>query len=73
METVKKVNPLFWLIRYLRESKEEMKKVTWPSKQDTIKYTILVVVLSIVIAAFFGGFDWLLNLGLENLIKMTSG
>ncbi len=72
METVKKVNPLLWLIRYFRESKEEMKKVTWPSKQETTKYTILVVILCVIIATFFGGFDWLLNLGLDALINVTS-
>lgn len=72
METAKKVSPLLWLTRYLRESKEEMKKVTWPSKQEISRYTILVIVLSLIVAAFFGGLDWLLNLGLEQLISLTA-
>ncbi len=72
METAKKVNPVLWLVRYVRESKEEMQKVTWPSKQETIKYTILVVALCLIIAGFFGGLDWLLNLGLDELIKVTA-
>lgn len=72
MEIVKKVNPLTWLVRYLRESKEEMQKVTWPSKQETTKYSILVVVLCLIIATFFGGLDWLLNFGLDQLIQFTS-
>lgn len=72
METAKKVNPFLWLIRYLRESKEEMKKVTWPSKQEITRYTVLVIVLSLIVAAFFGGLDWLLNLGLEELITLTA-
>lgn len=71
METLKK-NPFLWLVRYVRESTEEMKKVTWPSKQETIKYTILVVILCLIIAGFFGGLDWLLNFGLDQLISFTS-
>jgi len=60
------------LFQYFKESKEELKKVTWPSKQDINKYTLVVIVLSLVIAGFFGGFDWLLNLGLEKLIEFTT-
>ncbi|PJA45685.1 preprotein translocase subunit SecE [Candidatus Uhrbacteria bacterium CG_4_9_14_3_um_filter_50_9] len=70
--TQKKENPIQWLFRYLKESREELKKVTWPSKQVTTKYSLIVVVLSIVIAGFFGGLDWVLNLGLERLIDLTA-
>ncbi|MFC1787721.1 preprotein translocase subunit SecE [Patescibacteria group bacterium] len=67
-----KVNPFTWLWRYLRESREEMRKVTWPSKQDTTRYSIIVIGISVVVGAFFAGFDWILNQGLEALIKLTS-
>ena len=60
------------LFQYFKESKEELKKVTWPSKQEINKYSLVVIVLSLVIAGFFGGFDWLLNLGLEKLIEFTA-
>ena len=49
-----------------------MKKVTWPNKQVTTKYSMITIALSLAIAAFFGGLDWLLNLGLEWLIVFTS-
>ncbi len=70
--TKKKVNPIKWLITYVRESKEEMKKVTWPSKKETVTYSVIVIILSIILAAFFGGLDWLLNIGLEQLIALTA-
>lgn len=60
------------LFQYFKESKEELRKVTWPSKQEIYKYTLVVIVLSLIIAGFFGGFDWLLNLGLEKLIEFTA-
>ncbi|MBI4713714.1 preprotein translocase subunit SecE [Candidatus Uhrbacteria bacterium] len=60
------------MVQYFKESKEELKKVTWPSKQEISKYTIVVIILSLAIAIFFGGFDWLLNFGLEKLIEFTA-
>jgi preprotein translocase subunit SecE len=68
----KKKNPISWLFRYLREAKEEMGKVTWPSKKEVIRYSLVVIIISIFIAAFFGSLDWLLSLGLEQLLKFSS-
>ncbi|MBM5789782.1 preprotein translocase subunit SecE [Candidatus Parcubacteria bacterium] len=64
-------NPLAWVVNYLRESREELRKVTWPSKQETTKYAIIVIALALLIAGFFGGLDWLLNLALGQLIALT--
>lgn len=41
--------------------KREMKKVTWPSKKDIIKYSVATLVFCIVVMIFFQ----LLNLGLS--------
>lgn len=54
------------IIDYFRETRVEMGQVTWPSRAQTISYTIVVVVLSLVVAGLLGGFDlgfsWLLKL-----------
>ncbi|MDG1950513.1 MAG: preprotein translocase subunit SecE [bacterium] len=68
----KKVNPIKWLALYINESREEMKKVSWPSRKETMKYSVIVIALSLVIAGFFGGLDWILNQGLEWLISITA-
>lgn len=65
-------NPIKPAAAYLRESKEELEKVTWPSRKETIRYSALVIAVSIVMGAFFAGLDWALNLGLEQLIGLTS-
>lgn len=70
--TKKTKNPLVWLFRYVREAREEMGKITWPSQADTIKYSALVIAISVVIAAFFGGLDWVLTLGVEQLINLVT-
>ena len=72
MTAQKRTNPITWLLRYVRESMEELRKVTWPSRQTVTKYSILVIVLCIVLAAFFAGIDWLFTQGLAQLVSITS-
>ena len=43
---------------YLRDSKSELEKVSWPSRQDTIRYSGLVLGVSVVVAAFFASLDY---------------
>ena len=68
----KRRNPVTWLLRYVRESIEELRKVTWPNRQTVIKYSVLVIVLCIILAAFFAGIDWLFTKGLAQLVTLTS-
>lgn len=53
---------------YFIGSYAEMKKVTWPTKKETYNYTLLVIVISLAIAAFLGILDYGFNLGLKELI-----
>lgn len=55
-------------IQYLKDTKAEMKHVNWPTRSQAINYTILVIVLSVVVALLLGGFDTLFTLGLGKLI-----
>lgn len=58
------------LFQYLRESKQELAKVTWPNRKDTQRYTIIVIVLSVTVGAFFFFLDWVFNQGLSALINL---
>jgi len=51
--------------QFLREVKTELKKVTWPSRKDTLAGTGLVLVAVFVIAIFLG----IVDSGLSNLIR----
>jgi preprotein translocase subunit SecE len=42
---------------FVSEVVEELKKVTWPTRDETIKLTGTVIVISLVISAFIGGLD----------------
>ncbi len=57
------------LSNYFKESIVELKKVTWPSKKETYRYTVLILGISLLIAVFLGSLDFIFNLGLKSLIK----
>lgn len=57
------------IINYLKASIEEMKKVTWPTKKETYNHTLLVIAVSLGVAAFLGALDYVFNLGLGLIIK----
>ncbi|MBU1172071.1 MAG: preprotein translocase subunit SecE [Proteobacteria bacterium] len=52
---------------FLREVKAELKKVVWPSKNQTVASTVVVIVLVIIVSSFLGFFDLCLN----GLIRMV--
>jgi preprotein translocase subunit SecE len=56
------------LFTYIAESRAELTKVNWPNRQTTVQLTILVIVFSLVLAAFIGGLDYLFSIGLQRLI-----
>lgn len=60
------------MVRYFREAKEELAKVTWPTKQETLRYSLIVIAMCVGVAAYFGLLDWLLTKGLEALVSVTS-
>ena len=51
---------MFGAFRFLGEVWEELGKVTWPTRQEAIRMTITVIVVSVIIAAFIGGLDYVL-------------
>jgi len=57
------------ITEYFRGAIGEMKKVVWPTKKQTINYTLIVIAMSIGVALFFGILDYTFSLGLEQLIK----
>ena len=56
--------------KYLKESYFEMKNVTWPTKDEIKQHTILVIAISLAVAAFLGLIDYILTSGLTQLISV---
>lgn len=45
------------LTEYIKETKAELKHVNWPTKQQALMYTVVVVIVSLLTALFLGLFD----------------
>jgi preprotein translocase subunit SecE len=50
------------IVEYLAGVKDEMGKVTWPSKDEVVQATTLVVVFALVLSLVVAGFDTLVAL-----------
>jgi len=55
------------LKRFLKEVVAELRKVTWPTKDELIGSTIVVIVVSLVVAIFIGIVDRILGFGVQAL------
>ncbi|MBI4121609.1 MAG: preprotein translocase subunit SecE [Candidatus Ryanbacteria bacterium] len=56
------------LINYIKETRQELHKVNWPTRKETIQHTLLVIGISIGVALFLGAFDYLYRFILNEVI-----
>lgn len=55
-------------LEYLKEVRSEMKNVTWPTRNQTLFFTIAVLAISLFVAYYLGFFDKLFSSGLDYLL-----
>ena len=65
--TKQKSNIITSSIQFLREVKFELKKVTWPTRKQTMGSTVVVIILVTIIAFFLGAVD----IGLSSLVRLV--
>lgn len=53
---------------FLSEAKEELLKVIWPTREQTIRYTVLVVIVAVAVGLLLGGLDYVLTILTDYLI-----
>lgn len=56
MERVQRDNAL---VRYFRETRAELRKVVWPSRQEATRLSLIVVSVLVAMSAFLGAVDYL--------------
>jgi preprotein translocase subunit SecE len=54
-------------VQFLREVKTELKKVTWPTRKQTMGSTLVVIVLVMIISVFLG----IVDMGLSTLVRFV--
>jgi len=57
------------IIKFIKEAIEELKKVSWPTRDEVIDSTIVVVVSVIMVAIIFGIIDRILSEIVRMVIK----
>ncbi len=45
------------MLKYFKETKQELKHVNWPNQRQTITYTVLVILISLGVAYYLGFLD----------------
>lgn len=55
-------------LQFLKEVKEELERVTWPSKEEVVEATIGIIVFCAFIATYFWILDTMFSKGLELII-----
>jgi preprotein translocase subunit SecE len=56
------------IFNFLKEVKKEGKRINWPTKKETINYTLIVIFTFLITALILGGFDWLFTKFLNKFI-----
>jgi preprotein translocase subunit SecE len=54
--------------RWVEDIISELRKVTWPTRQDTVNLTMVVIVVSVTVGLALGGIDLLFNWLIENTL-----
>ncbi len=60
------------LLRWLKDLKGELKKVTWPSGKDTMRNVLIVIVCVLVVGAFIWVFDFIARQVVDALLNLFS-
>lgn len=56
---------------FLQESRRELSRVNWPTREETMRLTGVVIAISVAIAAFLGAFDYLFLKGVQAIVGIS--
>ncbi len=59
-----------WAREYLAEARFELRKVIWPTRQETIRMTITVIAVTVIASLLLGIIDFFLSGGIRLLLKI---
>lgn len=57
------------LTKYFKDTAAEMKQVSWPTQQQAAFYTLLVMVISGVVALYIGAFDFVFSKAINFVVN----
>ncbi len=54
---------------FLQEARNEVRKVAWPTRNETMVSTIMVLIMVLLMMLIFGVIDMLFNLGIRGILQ----
>lgn len=57
------------IVQFFKDSYAELRKVVWPSREDVVASTKVVIVSTVIVAFFLGLLDFLLVRGIDLLFR----
>lgn len=57
------------ITKYFRDTLAEMKQVKWPTRNQALSYSVLVIVISIIVSLFLGAFDFIFTQVIDRLVN----
>jgi preprotein translocase subunit SecE len=61
------------ITKYLREVRAEVRKVTWPSRQEVVRFSTIVVIVLIVMSIFMAVVDFAFSRLMQAIISLGAG
>ena len=55
-------------INYVKASRQELRHVSWPTQNQAIAYTVIVIIIALLIAVFLGALDFVFQNALEKFV-----
>ena len=56
------------MFEYLKETQTELKHVSWPTRNQAIVFSIVVIIISVVVAVFLGLLDYAFKTALQHFV-----
>ncbi len=56
------------MFEYFKETKTELKHVSWPTRNQAIVFTIVVILISVGVAVFLGLLDYVFKIALQHFV-----
>lgn len=54
---------------FLKEVRDELKKVVWPTRSEVIRLTTVVILVSLIVGIYLGAIDYILTKILALVVK----
>ena len=56
-------------VKFFAEVRDELKKVSWPTRPEVIKLTFVVIGVTLAVGIYLGGLDFIFAKGIEIILK----